>query len=40
MARKIGLLDWVLCASPEYILRHVASRERRPISSSIPASRI
>lgn len=22
MARKIGLLDWVLCASPEYILRH------------------
>ena len=22
MARKIGLLDWVLCASPDYILRH------------------
>ena len=22
MARKIGLLDWVLCASPNYILRH------------------
>jgi DNA-binding transcriptional LysR family regulator len=22
IARKIGLLDWVLCASPDYILRH------------------
>ena len=22
MARKIGALDWVLCASPDYILRH------------------